>query len=79
MKLTLTRLIGAIGLAVMAGGRVSGGAALAQDREQGDNRPPQTLPRGFESIEASRSCSETRKQPKTSHFTPHGWWRAADS
>jgi glyoxylase-like metal-dependent hydrolase (beta-lactamase superfamily II) len=50
MKLTLTRLIQAICVAAMAG-LLSGGAVFAQHGQRDDNRPPQTLPQGFESIE----------------------------
>ena len=50
MKLILTRLIRAIGVAAMAG-LLGGGAMVPDDGQQGKNRPPQTLPRGFESID----------------------------
>jgi glyoxylase-like metal-dependent hydrolase (beta-lactamase superfamily II) len=62
MKLTLTRLIRAIGIAAMAG-LLGGGVVLADDGQQ-DNRPPQTLPRGFESIdELQRDAQAALNQP----------------
>lgn len=62
MKLTLTRLIRAIGIAAMAG-LLGGGVVLADDGQQ-DNRPPQTLPRGFESTdELQRDAQAALNQP----------------
>jgi glyoxylase-like metal-dependent hydrolase (beta-lactamase superfamily II) len=62
MKLTLTRLTRALSVAAMAGGLLSGGAVLADDSQ--DNRPPQTLPRGFESIEElQRDAQAAQNEP----------------
>src|SRR4051794_36842310 len=48
----LTRLMGALGVVVMAGGLLAGGTLLAADEPDQDNRrPPQTLPQGFESTD----------------------------
>ena len=63
MKLTLTRLIQAIGVAAIAG-LLSGGAVLAQNARHDDNRPPQTLPQGFESIEElQRDARAAQNEP----------------
>jgi len=64
MKLTVTRLVCAIGVAAMAG-LLSGGAVLAQDGRHGQgNRPPQTLPQGFESIdELQRDAKAAKNEP----------------
>src|SRR5690242_10782619 len=64
MKLTVTRLVRAVGVATMAG-LLSCGAVLAQDGRQGkDNRPPQTLPQGFESIdELQRDAKAAQNEP----------------
>jgi len=52
MSLKLARLVGALGMAVMAGGLTIGGPARAEDdANRGDRLPPQTLPKGFESTE----------------------------
>jgi hypothetical protein len=47
MKLTLRCLTQVLGAAAITG-MLSGGALLAQDARHDDNRPPQTLPQGFE-------------------------------
>jgi hypothetical protein len=51
MIVKLTRLMGALGVVAMAGGLLNGGALLAADERDRDARPPQTLPKGFESTE----------------------------
>jgi glyoxylase-like metal-dependent hydrolase (beta-lactamase superfamily II) len=62
MNLTLTRLVRALSVAAMAGGLLSGGAVRADDSQ--DNRPPQTLPRGFESIEElQRDAQAAQNEP----------------
>src|SRR5260370_27330754 len=47
-----TRLMRAVGLLAIAGGMLCGGTLLAADEPDQDNlRPPQTLPTGFESTD----------------------------
>ena len=71
MEVTLTRLMRANGVAAMAGALLGGGAVLADDRQQGDNRPPQTLPRGFESIdELQRDAQAAKNEPHDTHHRP---------
>ena len=47
----LTRLIGAVGVVAMAGGLLGGGILRAAEPDQDNQRPPQTLPTGFESTD----------------------------
>jgi glyoxylase-like metal-dependent hydrolase (beta-lactamase superfamily II) len=64
MNLTATHLMQVIGMAAMAGALLSGGAALAADGRQEDNRPPQTLPQGFESIDQlQRDAQAAQNEP----------------
>ena len=52
MKLKLKHLWGVVGIIVMAGVGPPGGSALAASEPDQDNlRPPQTLPKGFESTD----------------------------
>jgi glyoxylase-like metal-dependent hydrolase (beta-lactamase superfamily II) len=63
MKRTLTCLTQVIGVAAIAG-MLSGGAVLAQGARHDDNRPPQTLPQGFESIEdLQRDAKAAQNEP----------------
>jgi glyoxylase-like metal-dependent hydrolase (beta-lactamase superfamily II) len=63
MKLTLRCLTQVIGAAAITG-MLSGGALLAQDARHDDNRPPQTLPQGFESIEElQRDAKAAQNEP----------------
>jgi hypothetical protein len=60
----LSRLSGALGAIVMAGGLLTGGTSFAGPPDREDTRPPQTLPRGFEStdqLHLSSRCVGTRK------------------
>jgi glyoxylase-like metal-dependent hydrolase (beta-lactamase superfamily II) len=52
MIVKLSRLVGALGVVAMAGGLLNGGPLLAANERDQDTRPPQTLPRGFESTES---------------------------
>jgi glyoxylase-like metal-dependent hydrolase (beta-lactamase superfamily II) len=48
----LTRLLWAVGIVAMTGALLGSGALRAQDNQDQDNqRPPQTLPKGFESTD----------------------------
>jgi glyoxylase-like metal-dependent hydrolase (beta-lactamase superfamily II) len=47
----LTRLIGVLGVAAVAGGLLGGGTPRADEPDQDNQRPPQTLPKGFESTD----------------------------
>jgi glyoxylase-like metal-dependent hydrolase (beta-lactamase superfamily II) len=61
----LTRLMGALGVVAMAGGLLGGGTLLAADEPDQDNlRPPQTLPQGFESTDRlQRDLERAEKAP----------------
>src|SRR3954462_5242160 len=47
----LSRLSDTLGAIVMAGGLLIGGTSFAAPPDREDTRPPQTLPRGFESTD----------------------------
>ena len=47
----LTRLMGALAAVAMAGGVLGGGALPAAEPDRDDQRPPQVLPKGFESTD----------------------------
>src|SRR5229473_390727 len=47
----LMRLMSAVGLIAMAGGLLGGGTLRADEPDQDNERPPQTLPQGFESTD----------------------------
>jgi len=49
MTVKLSSLVGALGVIAMAGGLLNGGALLAANEGNREERPPQTLPKGFES------------------------------
>lgn len=77
MKRTLTCLTQVIGVAAIAG-MLSGGAVLAQGARHDDNRPPQTLPQGFESIEElQRDAKAAENEPVYSAWlvesSPNSW------
>jgi glyoxylase-like metal-dependent hydrolase (beta-lactamase superfamily II) len=61
----LARLMGALGVVAMAGGLLGGGILLAADEPDQDNRrPPQTLPQGFESTDRlQRDLERAEKAP----------------
>ena len=61
----LTRLIGALGMVAITGGLLGGGTLLAADEPDQDNlRPPQTLPQGFESTDRlQRDLERAEKAP----------------
>ncbi len=61
----LTRLMGALGVVAMAGGLLGGGTLLAADEPDQDNLiPPQTLPQGFESTDRlQRDLERAEKAP----------------
>jgi glyoxylase-like metal-dependent hydrolase (beta-lactamase superfamily II) len=61
----LTGLMGALGVVAMAGGLLGGGTLLAADEPDQDNlRPPQTLPQGFESTDRlQRDLERAEKAP----------------
>jgi glyoxylase-like metal-dependent hydrolase (beta-lactamase superfamily II) len=47
----LTRLLGAVGIVAMTGALLGGAALRADEPDQDNQRPPQTLPQGFESTD----------------------------
>src|SRR5690242_10061712 len=51
MILKLTRFVGALAAVAIAGGLLGGGALAAAEPDRDDLRPPQVLPRGFESTD----------------------------
>ena len=51
MTSKLKRLLGAVGVVAMAGALLGGGALGADEPDQDNLRPPQTLPQGFESTD----------------------------
>ena len=51
MILKLTRLMGALAAVAITGGLLAGGALRADEPDQDNKRPPQTLPQGFESTD----------------------------
>jgi len=60
----LTRLIGAVGVVAMAGALLGGGILRADEPDQDDLRPPQTLPTGFESTDKLlRDLEKAEKAP----------------
>ena len=61
----LTRLMGAIGVVAVAGGLLSGSASLAANNpDQTDRIPPQTLPKGFESTnQLQRDAEDAANAP----------------
>jgi len=64
MILKFTRLMGALGVVAMAGGLVGGGALAADEPDRDDLRPPQVLPRGFESTDRLlRDLDRVEKAP----------------
>ena len=64
MILKLTRLIGAVGVVAMAGGLLGGGILRADEPDRDDLRPPQTLPKGFESTDRLlRDLERVEKAP----------------
>jgi glyoxylase-like metal-dependent hydrolase (beta-lactamase superfamily II) len=67
MKMRLTHLAGALGVAAMAGVLLSGSSHAGKSGDgygQGnDGRPPQTLPQGYESTEQLQDDSNTANAP----------------
>src|ERR1700730_5983007 len=51
MIVKLMRLVGALAAVAMAGGVLGGGALPAAEPDRDDQRPPQVLPKGFESTD----------------------------
>src|SRR5689334_19133380 len=64
MILKFTRFMAALGVVAMAGGLVNGGALAADEPDRDDLRPPQVLPRGFESTDRLlRDLDRVEKAP----------------
>jgi glyoxylase-like metal-dependent hydrolase (beta-lactamase superfamily II) len=63
MTMKLARLMGALGVVVMAGGLLGGGTLRADD-DRDDLRPPQVLPQGFESTDTlQRDLERAERAP----------------
>src|SRR5216684_1363769 len=70
----LMRLMSAVGLIAMAGGLLGGGTLRADEPDQDNERPPQTLPQGFESTDQLlRDLEKAENAP----LTPPGSSKAA--
>src|SRR5260370_30173917 len=63
MIFKLTRLMGALGVVALEGGVLGGGALRADEPDQDNQRPPQTLPKGFESTDKLLSKLEKTENP----------------
>jgi hypothetical protein len=76
MILKLTRLMGALAAVAIAGGLLGGGVLAAAEPDRDDLRPPQVLPKGFESTD---QLQPMWNGPKAGRYTPPGLSKAAGS